>query len=109
MSSSILLFVNGKLGLKIVRILASQTEIKVAGVVVNSKEKRTPNYISQLLELSPSLRLFEYSKNLWEQSEFQETLNETNLAVSALFGHIIPSKVVKIFGLLKSLNPFSCC
>jgi len=96
--NKILLFVNGKLGLKLINFLASQTETEVAGVVVNGPEKRKSNYISQLLEISPSLRLFEYSENLWEQSEFQEILDETDLAVSALFGHVIPSKVVKFFG-----------
>jgi len=96
--NKILLFVNGKLGLKLINFLASETETEVAGVVVNGPEKRTSNYISQLLEISPSLRLFEYSENLWEQSEFQEILDKTDLAVSALFGHVIPSKVINFFG-----------
>ena len=94
----ILLFVNGNLGLEIINFLSSQTDISIVGVVVNCPEKRTSNYISQLQELAPSLRLFDYGENLWDQSEFQEILDETDLAVSALFGHIIPSKVVKFFG-----------
>lgn len=94
----ILLFINGKLGLEIINFLSSQTDIAIVGVVANAPEKRASNYISQLRELSPFLRLFEYDENLWERSEFQEILDETDLAVSALFGHVIPSKVVKFFG-----------
>jgi methionyl-tRNA formyltransferase len=96
--SNILLFINGKLGLKIVKFLASQTKVQIVGIVVNAPDKRSPNYIPQLMELSPSLQLFVYSEHLWEQADFQDVLGDTNLAVSALFGHLIPSKVIDFFG-----------
>jgi methionyl-tRNA formyltransferase len=104
--NKVLLFVNGGLGLKVINILETRTNIAIVGVVVNSPEKRNSNYISQLFELSPTLRLFEYTEDLWKQSEFQDVLNESNLAVSALFGHIIPSEIVKFFGLnIFNLHP----
>ena len=93
---NILLFVNGTLGLKAIKFLTLQPDIRITGVVVNSSEKRSSDYTSDLLELSPKLRLFEYSENLWNQSEFQTVLSESNLATSALFGHIIPSEVIAV-------------
>ena len=94
----ILLFVNGKLGLRIIDLLLDHPDIAIVGAVVNAPEKRNSDYITQLLELSPSLQLFVYSENLWEQSEFNEILNDADLGVSVLFGHVIPTKVLEFFG-----------
>ena len=96
--SKALLFVNGGLGLKVIHILSSSTKITIAGVVINAPEKRNPNYISQLREVYPTLSLFEYAEDLWKKAEFQEVLSESKLAVSALFGHLIPSDVLEFFG-----------
>ena len=92
-----LLFLNGSLGLNIIQFLCLQSEIEITGVIVNEREKRASTYVPRIIELLPSVQIFEYSQNLWEQSEFRNILNEANLAVSALFGHMIPSKVVKKF------------
>jgi len=59
----ILLFINGKLGLEIINFLSLQTDIAIVGVVANAPEKRASNYISQLRELPPFLRLFGYDEN----------------------------------------------
>jgi methionyl-tRNA formyltransferase len=94
----VLLFINGKLGLEVTNYLLSQPDIEITGVVVNHYKKRTESYTSQLFDLSASIRLFTYSENLHEQLEFKEVLNASELAVSALFGHIIPESLVSSFG-----------
>jgi methionyl-tRNA formyltransferase len=94
----ILLLVNGDLGLKVIEFLLSQSDCVITGVVVNSQEKRAPHYLSDLQELSSTLRVFEFSKTLQEQPDFQEILAVSDLAVSALFGHIINRDLVAQFG-----------
>lgn len=108
---SILLFVNGKLGLGVINFLLTQPETEITAVVLNKSIKRTESYTSEVLKVSPTLRLFEYSENLHVRSEFQEILAASNLAVSALFGHIIPGNLISPFGsnfinLHPSLLPF---
>ncbi len=108
--NKVLLFVNGQLGLKIISILKSRNDVEISGVVVNSLEKRTRDYASQLHDSLPTIRFFEHSEELWEQSEFQDVLLSSNIAVSALFGHLIPGKIVdffwpNIFNLHPSLLP----
>jgi methionyl-tRNA formyltransferase len=95
---NVLLFVNGKLGLGVVDSLLTQSDIKITGVVMNNSTKRSENYISALQNLSPTLQLFEYSEELSRQFDFQRVLNSSDFAISALFGHIIPSDLIKPFG-----------
>jgi methionyl-tRNA formyltransferase len=94
----VILFVNGKLGLNITRYLEAQPEFKIVGVVVNSPEKQAKNFISEMLEISPTLQIFEHTENLWNQPKLKNVIKNSNLAVSALFGHLIPAEVVEFFG-----------
>ena len=102
----VILFVNGKLGLNITRYLEAQHEFEIAGVVVNAPQKRATNYISEMLEISPSLQIFEHTENIWNEPKLKNVIKSSNVAVSALFGHLIPAEVVKFFGSnLVNLHP----
>ena len=93
-----LLLLNGNLGLRVLRYLSAQSEVEIIGVVMNSSEKRTPSYYSELVQLTSNYTIFEYSETLWHHSEFTQVMAQSNVAVSSLFGHVIPSSVVEHFG-----------
>lgn len=94
----ILLFINGQLGLKVIDFVIKQPDIEISGVVINSTDKRSSGYMENLLREYPSLLIFEFSENLWIQTQFENVIQDSDLAVSALFGHLIPLSVVEHFG-----------
>jgi methionyl-tRNA formyltransferase len=98
MKKLVLLLINGELGLEIVRYLIQDPKSEISGIVVNSDKKRTPEYISKIGEIQlknqTSFRVFVFDKELWATEEFKSVLARTNLAVVALFGHLIPPKVI---------------
>lgn len=94
----ILLFCNGELGVRIARYIVSNSDLKLIAVVVNDQSKRSPNLLSELGLITTDVNLFVYTTSLWEDLEFKKTIRESNIAISALFGHRIPASVIRFFG-----------
>ena len=94
----IILFVNGQLGLRVIEFVNKQTNFEISGVVLNAPEKRSSTLLPSLLLEYPTLNFFEFSENLWVQKQFEDAIKVSDLAVSALFGHIIPANVLEHFG-----------
>ncbi len=102
----VILFVNGQFGLRVVEYVNQQPDFVILGLVLNSPKKRSSNIFSELLLRYPTIRIFEYSKKLWEETQFENAIKESELAVSALFGHRIPISVIEHFGLnIVNLHP----
>jgi methionyl-tRNA formyltransferase len=94
----ILVFINGELGLDVTRFLASQRDVTITGIVINSTSKRNSSYLPQLRKEALSPNIFEFSDNLWARKQFLEVVQNSSLAVSALFGHLIPARIISHFG-----------
>ncbi len=106
----LMLFINGQLGINILKHVILDSDTQIAAIIINRKDKRTQDYQSQIAEAlsrsSGSAMIFEFSKDLWGQDNFKKTLAESNLGVSALFGHLIPESVINYFdGSLINLHP----
>ncbi len=96
--NKIILFVNGQLGLRVIEFVNQHPSFEISGVVLNAPEKRSSTLLPSLLFEYPTLNFFEFSENLWAQKQFEDVIKVSDLAVSALFGHLIPSDVIEHFG-----------
>jgi methionyl-tRNA formyltransferase len=102
----VLLFVNGHLGIRVIDFVNQQPRFEISGVVLNACEKRSPLLLQNLLIKYPTLKFFEFSKNLWSLTQLQDVIRNSDLAVSALFGHLIPVDVIEHFGFnIVNLHP----
>jgi dTDP-4-amino-4,6-dideoxyglucose formyltransferase len=111
----IVLLINGNLGLSILEFVAQQSEVRVIGVVINSLSKRTSAYAqkvdSLLLELKLDVPVISYENEEVCFLGIKSLLSESNLGISALFGHILPYSMLEgisceIINLHPSLLPF---
>jgi methionyl-tRNA formyltransferase len=98
MRKRVLLFINGRLGLDLMRYLLNQPETEISGIVLNSDEKRTPDYSNKIREIQAEFEteilVLLYENEIWRKEKFRSALEQTDLAVVALFGHIIPREVI---------------
>lgn len=102
----VILFINGELGLRVLELVYKQPKFEISGVVLNAPEKRVSALLPNLVFDYPTLNFFEYSENLWGQTEFEDAIKVSDLAVSALFGHLIPIHVIEHFGFnIVNLHP----
>ena len=95
---NILLFCNGSLGTRVARYIVDHQGLKITAAVVNDESKRSTPLVSELESIAKDVKVFNYSDSLWLDVEFQELMQASNLAVSVLFGHRIPAKVINHFG-----------
>ena len=99
--TSVALFLNGDLGKKILRRILAHPDMDLKVVILNSTAKRTKSYEDEILEIRASLNSYFIIESLNENLEFNETLlsnlAECDFAISALFGHIIPNDVIRLF------------
>lgn len=102
----ILVFINGELGLDVTRFLVTQSDVNITGIVVNGRNKRNPSYLQKLREEDFNPTIFEFSESLWGEKQFLEAVQNSNLAVSVLFGHLIPESIISHFGInIINLHP----
>jgi len=98
---NIVIFLNGKLGLKILEYLIERDDTSISAIVINSPEKTKPEYKNQvsriLSDRVKNIELFQFTKDLWEREGFLKHLNSEIFGVSILFGHIFPRAIVDIF------------
>jgi dTDP-4-amino-4,6-dideoxyglucose formyltransferase len=111
----IVLLINGNLGLNVLRFVSQQNTVKVTGVVINSLAKRNSAYTQQVDSLMSELKLdvplISYENEEVNFLGVKSLLSESNLGISALFGHILPHSLLEgssceIINLHPSLLPF---
>jgi methionyl-tRNA formyltransferase len=99
---SLMLFINGQLGINVLKHVILDSDTLITAIVINKKHKRALDYQSQIIEvLSPvseRVVILESSEDLWKQANFMQALTKSNIGVSALFGHLIPEQVIRHFG-----------
>jgi methionyl-tRNA formyltransferase len=97
----LILFINGKLGLDILKFLIQSENTLISAVVINSPKKIKPEYKSQVSKILSNagveVELFQYSEKLWEDSEFSRLLADQIFGISVLFGHIFPESAIGRF------------
>ena len=94
-------FVNGDLGKSIIKRVIAHPNMELSVVVLNSPDKRSIDYKGEILSLQNSLgsefNIYEWTIDLNTDDNFLNDLTTCGIAISALFGHIIPKEVIKIF------------
>lgn len=96
---TIVLFINGSLGLRVLEFVAQRSEVRIIGVVINSHSKRSPAYDRKVDTLLSDLQLdvpvISYEKDEDVFLGITSLLREANLGISALFGHILPQSLLE--------------
>lgn len=109
-----ILFLNGSLGLNVLNFILNSNKIKLLCLVINEPTKRTANLVeaiqNTLKKNDLNIPIYEYQKNLWTQTEFNQNIKFLDFGVSALFGHKIPMEseafsAIRILNLHPSLLP----
>jgi methionyl-tRNA formyltransferase len=110
MKKSILLFINGELGLELFEYVLSDPDSEISGIVLNSENKRPLDYLARIeeirLEHQRNFPVLTFENGLWTSEQFDSVLAFTNLGVVALFGHLIPQEIIsKLSPNLVNLHP----
>ena len=94
-------FVNGELGKSIIKRVIAHPNLELSVVVLNSPEKRSIEYKDEVLELKNSSKsefdTYEWTIDLNTDESYLNDLTKCGIAISALFGHLIPKEVIEIF------------
>ena len=94
-------FINGDLGMSIIERIANKPELELSLVVINSSQKRSCDYKERLIEFKNALGLrftvHEWSHKLNSDKDFMEEIAKCKIAISALFGHLIPNDILDTF------------
>ncbi len=94
-------FINGELGKSIIRRVIDHPDLELSVVVLNARNKRSNDYKDAVIEIQNSLNVnfnvYEWSVDLITDENFLTDIKVSEIAISALFGHIIPSEIIEIF------------
>jgi len=107
---NLILFLNGNLGLKVLKHLVNNQDHNILAVVLNSEKKRSISYLD---EVKAVLKNEGYLSQVvvWNGSKLQlrelcKFLDTPTYGVSALFGHILPKEMTSKFtGGILNLHP----
>jgi methionyl-tRNA formyltransferase len=104
------LFINGQLGLDVLKFLVGQRDTEIAAIVMNAPAKSTSNYLDSvqkiLSENKEEIDTYQYSDNLWQNLYVNLEVSSTIYGISVLFGHIFPQDFIEKFkGNLINLHP----
>jgi methionyl-tRNA formyltransferase len=104
------LFINGQLGLDILKFLIHQEDTQLMTIVINNADKVKSNYYSLVREIlsenEQEIDVFQYSANLWKDQFSNLELSAETFGISVLFGHIFPKEIIQKFnGNLINLHP----
>lgn len=112
---NIVLFINGNLGLRILNYVTDLKGHEVDSIFVNSNEKRSPDFLEDVVSLLEDKNLdipvLSWGEVLTKRATYKSKLDHPTLGVSALFGHVLPSELIAsfsggIFNLHPSLLPY---
>jgi methionyl-tRNA formyltransferase len=104
------LFINGTLGLEILESTVMVPHYSVSAVILNESKKRSKDYkqsVESILNKHHlSTLIIETDSSIWEDDSIIKLLSESDFGVSALYGHIIPSDVLRKTNLrIMNLHP----
>jgi methionyl-tRNA formyltransferase len=111
---NVMLFINGNLGSNLLQYLISDENTTIVAVIINGPNKVNENYPKEiranLARFDSHANFYQYSKELWQNSDFLEDLRRTHFGISGLFGHIFPQNIIdhfdkKLINLHPSLLP----
>lgn len=95
----LVLLINGKLGLKVLQHIINQSEIEITGIIINSTNKRSSSYLhlvsSVLRQSNESIPIISYEDIADNYIKIEEILHNSDYGISALFGHILPQKLLE--------------
>ena len=98
---NVVLFINGLLGLRILKFFTESDDYKVVSIYLNHNSKRAIDYINQVQVLLDSKNLHpllsEWVGDIDQIKSCGVTLDQSAIGVSVLFGHIIPQEMVGRF------------
>ncbi len=106
----VVIFINGELGLEILRFLIPRKDTEISAVVINGQNKVNKEYENEVQRIlsgtEKTIDFFQHSANLWDDSNFGKHLSGNLYGISVLFGHIFPDSIIKSFdGSLINLHP----
>ena len=95
------LFINGELGLDLLRFLLKEEKISIHFVMMNTEEKRNSSYlelISNILEKSDAkdIQILAWDNNSKSNFDQLSKLGSFDYGISVMFGHLIPESIIKI-------------
>lgn len=107
---NLVLFINGNLGLRILKNLVETPDHEILAVILNSEEKRTVGYIEEVNRILnsenylPKVLLWNGSDLLLEELDMLPEMPA--YGISALFGHIFSHELIsKFIGGILNLHP----
>jgi len=93
------LFLNGELGLRVLKYIIMQDQVEIKGIVLNSVNKRGSGYLSQvrsvLKEFGKNIPVVSFEGDFESNSMVESLLANSEYGVSALFGHILPKHLLE--------------
>ncbi len=94
-------FVNGELGKSIIKRVMDHPDLELSAVVLNARNKRLNEYKDAVVEIQKffcaEFRVYEWSVDLTTDDSFLNDIRSCGIAISALFGHIIPNAIIEVF------------
>jgi methionyl-tRNA formyltransferase len=97
----VVVFVNGELGKTIIRRVIDHPDLELIAVVLNARKKRSNDYKDSVAaiqnSLSANFNVYDWSVDLITDENFLNDIRISEIAISALFGHIIPNEIIEIF------------
>lgn len=95
----ILLLINGKLGIRVLNYIISQSDIEITGIVINSTKKRSSSYpdlvSSELRQFGKSVPVISFEDVADNYIRIKRILDGSDYGISALFGHLLPEDFLK--------------
>jgi methionyl-tRNA formyltransferase len=95
----LVLLINGNLGLRVLEFIISQGEIEITGVVINSTKKRNSTYLnlvsSLLQQFDTNVPILSFEDTADNHNRIESILNVSDFGISALFGHVLPGKLLE--------------
>lgn len=95
----LVLLINGRLGLRILRFIVSNSEIDITGIVINSTSKRSSTYLdlvtSVLQQFNKDVPVISFEDIEDNYIKIERILKDSDYGISALFGHLLPKKLLE--------------
>ena len=98
---NLVLFINGNLGIRILKYFTELKDHRVVLIILNSKEKQTLGYMDKVesilvkKQLNIPILIWKNDFSLIENEGINVDL--PTFGVSALFGHVLPEEIIKKF------------
>lgn len=95
----LVLLINGKLGIRILQYILSQSEIEITGIVINSTNKRSSTYLdlvsSVLQQFDKDVPVISFEDIADNYNRIERILKVSDFGISALFGHVLPRNLLE--------------